>query len=500
MSTAKTNATVLLVDDDRPLLEATGQWLEHLGFRVFTARNIEQSLKHLSETPFDLVLSDLRLDQGCGLEILKAAGNLQPNCCLLAMTGYATPDLQVQATQAGAVRILRKPLEDAHLIKTLESILRENKVAKRDQQVSELLDRRFQTSSTRTTNREPATTEPAVTEHAVTEPAQWYGSSTKMQEVFELLNRVAHTKASVLITGEPGTGKSKLARHIHQLSNRRTGPFVEVACGSIPEPLLESELFGHSAGAFTGAMHKKLGKFQYAQGGTLFLDEIATASMAMQVRLLRVLQSRCFEAIGSNETLKTDARMIFATNEDLRKAVQTGRFREDLFYRIHVVPIELPALRHRKEDIRELALGFLDQACRDFDRKIEGFSPAAIKTMLEYPWPGNIRELENTVQRAVLVCLGDRIESRDLDRLLLKSDTRGLDTQGPEATELPPSTMDWSERYRDLDDALWEPERALLLSALKAYGWNRQITASRLGINRTTLYKKMKRLGIESVR
>jgi DNA-binding NtrC family response regulator len=192
--------------------------------------------------------------------------------------------------------------------------------------------------------------------------------------------------------------------------------------------------------------------------------------------------------------------MIFATNEDLRKAVQTGRFREDLFYRIHVVPIELPALRHRKEDIRELALGFLDQACRDFDRKIEGFSPAAIKTMLEYHWPGNIRELENTVQRAVLVCLGDRIESRDLDRLLLKGDARGLDTKGPEATELPPSTMDWSERYRDLDDALWEPERALLLSALKAYGWNRQITASRLGINRTTLYKKMKRLGIESVR
>jgi DNA-binding NtrC family response regulator len=196
----------------------------------------------------------------------------------------------------------------------------------------------------------------------------------------------------------------------------------------------------------------------------------------------------------------TDARMIFATNEDLRKAVQGGRFREDLFYRIHVVPIELPALRHRKEDIRELAMGFLDQACLEFDRQIGGFSPSAMEMMHEYPWPGNIRELENTIQRAVLVCLGDRIESRDLQRLMMHHDSLNLDTRNrPDNLDETLTTMDWSEKFRDLDDALWEPERAILLGALKAYGWNRKTTAQRLGINRTTLYKKMKRLGIESV-
>jgi DNA-binding NtrC family response regulator len=223
--------------------------------------------------------------------------------------------------------------------------------------------------------------------------------------------------------------------------------------------------------------------------------------MAMQVRLLRVLQTRQFEAVGSNQTLTTDARMIFATNEDLRQAVAMGRFREDLFYRIHVVPIELPPLRQRLEDLRELADGFLSQACLEFDRQIDGFTPGAYRAMLEYPWPGNIRELENTIQRAVLVSIGSRIDTKDIQRLLHReSQTKSSGTQiarPSENLDLNVSRYVWSEQYKDLEEALSRPEREILLGALEAHGWNRQVTAMRLGINRTTLYKKMKRLGIE---
>lgn len=474
------SVSVLVVDDDGHLLEATRDWLNHLGFRVATARNLKQARERLVEMPFDLVLSDLRLDQGCGLEILKLAKLLQPECSCLAMTGYANAGLLTRAAEAGASKVLHKPLDDRVLIETFESILREQKLAKRDRDLTRSLDQHLESASPK--------------------PSDWFGSGARMQEIFELLERVVDSKASILITGEPGTGKSKLAKYIHQRSNRKSGPFVEVACGAIPEPLLESELFGHAAGAFTGATVSKVGKFQYAQGGTLFLDEIATASMAMQVRLLRVLQSRCFEAVGSNETIRTDARMIFATNEDLEQAVSSGRFRQDLFYRIHVVPIELPPLRHRLEDLRELADGFLSEACREFGRAIEGFSPCAYQTMLEHAWPGNVRELENTIQRAVLLSLGQRIESRDLERLLTKNSVSKWTPDQHALPPLNPGSGCWSEKFKDLEEALSTPEKAILLGALEAYGWNRQLTAQRLGINRTTLYKKMKRLGIDSNR
>lgn len=464
--------TVLLVDDDRLLIEATRMWLEHLGFQIFTASDLTQARTKLSNSPVDLLLTDLRLDEGCGLEILRAAKELQPECYRLAMTGYLSTDLEVQAIRAGAMQVLCKPLDDEHLTATIQRVLGEQQLAKEDRRLSKALDQR------------------AKDQVRCQDP--WFGMGTKMREIFDLVDRIADTQASVLITGEPGTGKSKLAKTIHQRSVRQHGPFVEVACGAIPEPLLESELFGHCAGAFTGALQSKLGKFQYAQGGTLFLDEITTASMAMQVRLLRVLQSRQFEAVGSNQTITTDARMIFATNEDLRQAVAMGRFREDLFYRIHVVPIELPPLRERLEDLRELADGFLTRACLEFDRQVDGFSPGAYRAMLEYSWPGNIRELENTIQRAVLVSISNRIDAQDIERLLRPQMAFSSNHLAPNE-----SRFGWSEQYKDLEDALFRPEREIVLGALEAHGWNRQATASRLGINRTTLYKKMKRLGIE---
>lgn len=496
-----TGRSMLLVDDDHRLLESTRDLLEFQGFTIQTARNLQDARKRLAESTFDLLLTDLRLDEGCGLEILKAAQSLQPDCCRLAMSGYATARLEVLALEAGAHQVLHKPLDDQFLTSTFNVLLRGRRTAQSDRQETGL-SRCGPQGSTRLA---------PIPKNALGLSDGWFGSGSKMQEVFELIDRVADSKASILITGEPGTGKSKLARTVHGLSGRRGGPFVEVACGAIPEALLESELFGHTAGAFTGAIHSKLGKFQYAQGGTLFLDEIATASAAMQVRLLRVLQERAFEAVGSNETVRTDARMIFATNEDLEQAVSVGRFRQDLFYRIHVVPIALPPLRERLEDIGELADGFLAQACQEFDRHVEGFSPGAYLAMKQYPWPGNVRELENTIQRAVLVCLGQTIQTEDIERLLTKpfsgylssgfpssgfpSAHRALDIESESSHGRAPA---WSEQYKDLDEALGIPEKAILLGALRAHGWNRNATAQRLGINRTTLYKKMKRLGIES--
>ena len=487
--------SMLLVDDDLRLVESTRDLLEFQGFTIQTARNLQEAQKRLAESTFDLLLTDLRLDEGCGLEILKAAQGLQPDCCRLAMSGYATARLEVLALEAGAHQVLHKPLDDQFLTSTFDVLLRGRRTVQGDRQETGPLE-----TARLTPNPEKSSGR----------AGGWFGSGNKMREVFELIDRVADSKASILITGEPGTGKSKLARTVHGLSDRRGGPFVEVACGAIPEALLESELFGHTAGAFTGAIHSKLGKFQYAQGGTLFLDEIATASAAMQVRLLRVLQERSFEALGSNETVRTDARMIFATNEDLEQAVSAGRFRQDLFYRIHVVPIALPPLRERLEDVGELADGFLAQACQEFDRHVAGFSPGAYRAMKQYPWPGNVRELENTIQRAVLVCLGQIIQTEDIERLLTKpfsgfpssgfpssgfpSAHRALDIESESSHGRAPA---WSERYKDLDEALGIPEKAILLGALRAHGWNRNATAQRLGINRTTLYKKMKRLGIE---
>ena len=307
------------------------------------------------------------------------------------------------------------------------------------------------------------------------------GGHPTMARILDIVDRIAATPATVLITGESGTGKSLLAREIHRRSGRH-GRFVEVACGSLSESLLESELFGHVAGSFTGAAGDRDGKFLLADGGTIFLDEIATASPAMQVKLLRVLQDMQFEPVGGSQTHSVDARVILATNESLETLVAAGRFRADLFWRINVVAVEMPPLRDRKTDIPVLAAHFLRTAATRAGRAVEGFTPAAVDALAAHDWPGNVRELQHAIERGIFLGRGACVELGDLPAAVLGGS--GLAAcPGPETTPL--------------KQALATPERQLIVAALEQAGWRRDVAARTLGINRTTLYKKLKRLGMD---
>jgi len=322
------------------------------------------------------------------------------------------------------------------------------------------------------------------------EPDQIVGQDYRMMRVFELIDAVADSRVTVLITGESGTGKSLVARAIHRRSRRSEQPFVEVSCGALPEMLLESELFGHVKGAFTDALTDRVGKFAAADGGTVFLDEISTASPAFQQKLLRVLQERTFEPVGSNRTVSVDVRVVLATNRDLWGEVEAGRFRRDLYYRVNVVNIELPPLRERVEDIPLLAEHFLERFRRENSKPAWGFTDAAVDAIRRYHWPGNVRELENCVERAVVLCRSGRIDVQDLPSAVLDASRAG---------------GSWGEQVQPvgaltgggtLAEALAEPEKRIIQAALSAHDGNRSATAQALGINRTTLYKKMRKHGL----
>ena len=454
------DGSLLLVDDDRHIRESMGDWLRSLGYQVEVTGTFTQAVEQLEKSTFDLILADVRLeDDGDGFDVLSYCRQHRAEAAVILITGYGTVDMAMEAIRVGAFDFLTKPLIDEELEMAIERALSQREVLEENRNLKTQLDMRFGMENI-------------------------IGHDHRMRRMFDMIDSVADTKATILITGESGTGKSLVARAIHRRSCRRDKAFVEVACGALPENLLESELFGHVAGAFTGAIGDKIGKFLQADGGTIFLDEISTASAAMQVKLLRVLQEFEFEPVGGTKTFKVDTRVILATNEDLTKAVADGRFRQDLFYRINVINVELPNLRERLSDIPLLAEHFLQLVAEETGRKVNGFTDEALAALQRHRWPGNVRELQNVIERAVL---------------LGKSGTIGLDDLPGEMLLGGPINIP-QVGSRTLKDALAGPERQIILEVLEMNEWNRHETAESLGINRTTLYKKMKRLGLEESR
>jgi DNA-binding NtrC family response regulator len=455
-----TKPHLLVVDDDRHVLESMAEWLRGQGYELDASPGYADALERLRGRNFELVLADVRLRDGDGFDLLEQCRRNWPAAQVILMTGYGTPDGAIEAIHAGAFDYVTKPLIGDELRMAIERALSQRSVQRENDNLRAQLDRRYGMDNI-------------------------VGRDPRMLKVFEMIASVADTRATVLVTGESGTGKSMIARAIHRRSGRAKGPFVEVACGALPETLLESELFGHVAGAFTGAAGEKMGKFLQADGGTIFLDEIGTASPAMQVKLLRVLQELKFEQVGGNKTFEVDVRVVLATNEELARAVAEGRFRQDLYYRINVINVELPPLRTRPSDVLLLAHSFLEQVREDSRRQVTGFADDALAAMERYHWPGNVRELQNIVERAVLLGKGPIITLADLP-----SDFRGT---GSFITTTPVG-------QKTLKEALEGPERQIIRDVLESNNWNRNATADQLGINRTTLYKKMKRLGLEDGR
>lgn len=457
MANMEPKGRILVVDTDNVAMRAMIDFLRLQGFAAHVAVTFDQALKLIAEDTYELMLCDINPPGGGGFELLELVRRRHPETVVMMMTGYGTIESAVEAIKLGAHDYLTKPIHDAELRITIERALAQRKLLQKSSEWRREIEGKYGL-------------------HCVK------GHDYRMQRLFELMEAVAASKVTVLVQGPSGTGKSLVARVIHQLSDRRDQPFVEVSCGALPETLLESELFGHMRGAFTGAVSNKPGKFRTAHNGTIFLDEVATASPTLQTKLLRVLQSSQFESVGSNRTETVDVRVILATNADLDEEVREGRFRPDLFYRINVVTLDVPALADRVGDIPLLARHFLAKACTEAGRVVDGIDAAAMRLLECYNWPGNVRELENVITRAVVLCRGRTIGVDDLPLVL----TRTSKVACPSEVSQP----------QPLRKALEQPERAILEAALRENGWNRQATARQLGINRTTLYKKMKRFGL----
>ncbi|RMD87295.1 MAG: sigma-54-dependent Fis family transcriptional regulator [Calditrichaeota bacterium] len=385
----KSKGKILLIDDDKTFQTVTKSVLEEEGFSVEVATSTDEGEALLQRSTFDLILTDLVMPGKGGLDVLEYVKRWCPETPVIMITGFATIHSAVEAMKAGAEDYLTKPCSNEELVVRIKKVLEKRWSQQELSRLREEVSEKYTFSN-------------------------MVGKSSAMQAVFSLIRQVADTDVTVLIQGETGTGKELIARAIHYNSPRRHKPFISVNCVALSETLLESELFGHEKGAFTGAIKQKLGRFELAHGGTLFLDELSDIPLSTQAKLLRVLQEREFERVGGTETIKTDIRIIAATNKNLKKSIAEGTFREDLYYRLNVVPIVISPLRERKEDIPLLANHFLKQYNEKFSKKIHGFTASAMEILLAYSWPGNVRELENTIERAVVLCNQEVIDVNHL--------------------------------------------------------------------------------------
>ena len=435
---------LLIVDDERIVRDSLGKWFHEEGYKIGTAESASEALTRLAERRWDLALVDIKMPGTDGIELLSRVREIDPELVVIMITGYASVETAVQALKLGAYDYITKPFDPDDIAHTVRKALEHRRAERENIRLRE-------------------------TVAEVAAPGELVGQSSAMKRVFEAIATVAPTDATVLITGESGTGKELVARAIHSASPRRFHPMVVIHCGALTETLLESELFGHEKGAFTGAQYRKKGKFEIAEGGTVFLDEIGDITLKTQTDLLRVLQEREVTRVGGNQTIPVDFRTIAATNKDLEKLIEEGHFRPDLFYRLNVFRIEIPPLRGRRDDIPLLVEHFVRKLSLAMNKRITRVAPAAMTLLQQHDWPGNVRELENAVERAMVVAREPELREEDFALELRAAPAAG----------------------RTLEDV----ERAHILRVLEECGGNQTRAAEALDIDRVTLYNKLKKYG-----
>ncbi|MAE73811.1 MAG: DNA-binding response regulator [Bdellovibrionaceae bacterium] len=453
---------IVIIDDDTSLRTALFRALDRKGFQVVTANSCrEGEALAQSQAQLDLALIDLRLPDGNGIELMSRMKKLQPQMQSIILTGFGTIETAVDATQKGAFHFITKPFNLDEILSIIDKAISHSSLERENLQLKQALHTKYRFGNI-------------------------VGQSEAIQNVLSMVEKIADSESTTLVTGESGTGKELIAKALHYNSGRANKPFVPINCGAIPAELLESELFGHIKGAFTGAINNRMGRFEMANGGTLFLDEIGDMSPTLQVKLLRVLQERRIEPVGSTKSIEVDVRVVAATNINLEEAVEQGRFREDLFYRLNVIPIHIPPLRERRSDIPLLFHHFMEVYNSSRNRNLSGISNDALEQLYNHDWPGNIRELENLVERITILRGEGEVRLIDLPDKYRKNNR----TSVVSAAEIPETGMDFNSAV----DAY---ENSLILKALEKTGWNRNQAAILLKLNRTTLVEKIKKKGLQ---